>query len=198
MAEVLVEFDTVILAKDGKGWIPRACGRVASDGLWEGWIEFVPADGLVAPIRTARETEQPNRADLMYWATGLTGAYLEEALKRALEPRFEPIARPVVTSHFDGPATGVPVPAPVRPMPRAVLNPFEVYLQGQDILVQELGALDAGRLRDIAIAYGFGDAASVDGARREELTALILAGVRRPLAAERPDRGAESRPESNP
>jgi len=84
MTEVLVAFDTTITAPDGSRWTPRACGARAVDGLWEGWIEFVSADGQSATVRTPRETEQPNRADLLYWATGLTQAYLEGALNRAI------------------------------------------------------------------------------------------------------------------
>jgi hypothetical protein len=90
MSEVLVEFDTVLVAPDGTGWTPRACGGIADDGLWEGWVEFASTDGTVH-VRTARETEQPNREDLAYWATGLTQVYLEGALRRAIEsPRRPP------------------------------------------------------------------------------------------------------------
>jgi hypothetical protein len=104
MTEVLVEFDTVMTASDGTRWVPRACGRPADDGLWEGWIEFLGAtDGTLA-IRSPRETEQPNRDDLMYWAQGLTETYLEGALARALGEHSKSgergiPARPV----FDGP-----------------------------------------------------------------------------------------------
>ena len=85
MAETLVEFDTIIRDADGTRWAPRVCGCVAADGLWEGWIEFTPTSGTIDPVRTRRETEQPNRMDLMYWAQGLTQIYLEGALRRALE-----------------------------------------------------------------------------------------------------------------
>lgn len=83
MAEVLIDFDATIVAPDGRRWTPRACGGVADDGLWEGWIEFAATDGADR-VRTPRETEQPNRQDLAYWATGLTEVYLEGALRRAL------------------------------------------------------------------------------------------------------------------
>ena len=90
MAQVLVEFDTTIPADDGTNWHPRVCGAIADDGLWEGWIEFIPVgtdDGEV--IRTGRETEQPKRSDLMYWAQGLTQVYLEGALQRARRKQGE-------------------------------------------------------------------------------------------------------------
>jgi hypothetical protein len=53
--------------------------------LWEGWIDFVAADGTRS-IESGRETTQPNRADLAYWAQGLSFAYLQGALGRAQSP----------------------------------------------------------------------------------------------------------------
>lgn len=49
---------------------------------WEGWIEFYPLDEGPS-LRTGRETEQGSRPQLAYWATGLSGLYLEGAFKRA-------------------------------------------------------------------------------------------------------------------
>lgn len=178
MAEVLVQFDAVVTANDGRRFIPRACGRSAGNA-WEGWIEFVPVD-FGPPVRTPRETEQPNRADLLYWAQGLTQVYLDGALARALlEPMVLERER-VVEPHFEGPA-----PAPVRRatvpvgFARPVLDPFSVALQGEDILLRELGALDTPRIRDIALAHGFSTAEQVRTATREQLTAAVIAGVRR-------------------
>jgi hypothetical protein len=61
-----------------------------------------------------------------------------------------------------------------------VLDPFATYVQGRDILLGQLGALATGRLRDIAVAYGFAEPAEADAAGRETLVALILSGVQRP------------------
>jgi hypothetical protein len=61
----------------------RAYGAAIDDVLWEGWVEFVPIDGG-PPVRSPRETTQPNRVDTEYWASGLTAVYLEGALIRAL------------------------------------------------------------------------------------------------------------------
>jgi hypothetical protein len=94
MTETLVEFDTLIRSADGTRWAPRVCGCTAN-GSWEGWIEFTPTSGALEPVRTPRETEQPNRTDLMYWAQGLTRIYLEGALHRALEPPAELLPRRV-------------------------------------------------------------------------------------------------------
>jgi hypothetical protein len=83
--EMLVQFEEAVAGEDGRSWIGRVYGREAADNIWEGWIEFVPRSGGHA-LATPRETTQPNRADLEYWASGLTVAYLEGALERALHP----------------------------------------------------------------------------------------------------------------
>jgi hypothetical protein len=178
MAEALVSFTTQVSGRDGKGYEPRACGGLTDDGLYEGWIEFVPiGDG--EPVRTPRETLQPNRADLVYWATGLTQAYLEGALSRAL-------AEPIVVERersvpviFDGPAPPRVTAASAK-LPHPVLNPFDVYQQGESVLVAELGALSTGHLRDIVLGFGFASPASAERASAGELTAMILDAVRSP------------------
>lgn len=177
MAEVLVEFDAVFRGPDAARYAPRACARSSDDGRWEGWLEFSDLDtGLV--IRSARETTQPSRADTMYWATGLTRVYLEGALLRALAParRIEPV-RVEVEPAFDGPAplisTGEVVAAP-----RAVLDPFEVYGQGERVLRQELSALELDHLRAIVQAYGLGGGAGAETRVPEVMVEYIVAEVR--------------------
>jgi hypothetical protein len=195
MSEVLVEFDSPTVGKDGTRWTPRVCGRVADDGLWEGWIEFHPAEAGRPPIRSGRETEQPNRADLLYWAEGLSDVYLEGALGRALKEHPPRLARKQVAASpaFEGPAPrGEPV-ADAPPAAHPVLDPFEVYQQGEDILLEQLGALSPGRLRDIVVAYGFAAVSDANGAGREKLTALIVAGVRRPFGEVHGDAGPEAK-----
>jgi hypothetical protein len=81
--EVLVRFTEATRSASGDLYWPRAVGGKAEDGLWDGWIEFV-LDGDEEVVRTERETTQPNRFDLMYWAEGLSAVYLEGALARAL------------------------------------------------------------------------------------------------------------------
>ena len=92
--EVLVEFDGAITSADGAAYHARALGAPERNGLWLGWLEFVPARGDArgdaAAIETERETTQPNRDDLAYWATGLTRVYLEGALTRALDRARRP------------------------------------------------------------------------------------------------------------
>lgn len=178
MAEVLVQFETIVAGPNGSRWSPRACGRARRDGLWEGWIEFEPANPADGALRTSRESVQPNRDDLMYWAEGLTQTYLEGAMQRALSPTRVSMRR---TSHatprFSEPAaSNISRTEPVTP--RAVLNPFEVYEQGEQVLVQQLSALNAARLRDIAVEYRFATSRAAAGATAESLRSTILDGVR--------------------
>lgn len=190
MGEVLVQFDAVLTAPDGRRFAPQACGRPAGN-VWEGWIEFVPVEAG-APLRTSRETEQPNRDDLMYWAQGLTRVYLDGALSRALkEPIVVERPRPLESS-FDGPAASI-IRQPATFTARPVLDPFSVAQQGEDILLRELGALDTPRIRDIVLAYGLATAQQAAAATRGQLTAMVIAGVRRPFSA---GQDAELRPGS--
>lgn len=177
MAEVLVEFDAAFRGPDGRRYGPRACARAAEDGRWEGWVEFSDLDtGEV--VRSARETTQPSRADTMYWATGLTRVYLEGALARALTP-----PRRVETTHVDvGPAYDRPAPSFAviegSAGARAVLDPFEVYAQGERVLRQELSALDLDHLHAIVRAYGLGGGVGGDSRAPGVVIEYIVAEVR--------------------
>jgi hypothetical protein len=177
MAEVLVEFDAVFRGPDAARYAPRACARLGADGLWEGWLEFSDLD-TGAVIRSGRETTQPSRADAMYWATGLTRVYLEGALTRALAPtrRIEPV-RLEVEPAFDGPAPSMST-GEVAASPRAVLDPFEVYAQGERVLRQELSALELDHLRAIVQAYGLEGGAGAESPVPAVLVEYIVAEVR--------------------
>src|SRR5262249_8164192 len=103
MAEVFVEYHSTFTSPNGINYRARACGGPADDGLWWGWIEFVPTDGGPA-LRSSRETTQPNRADAIYWATGLTPVYLEGASERRLTPRGVPAPPDPDEPAYDEPA----------------------------------------------------------------------------------------------
>lgn len=84
MSEILVKFDEPIVNQRGAMYFAEAVGRQREDdGLWEGWLEFEPIAELRRSISSERETTQPNRRDLEYWAQGLSRVYLEGALARA-------------------------------------------------------------------------------------------------------------------
>ena len=86
MSQILVKFDEPIVGSGGARYFAQAEGRKRDDGLWEGWLEFIPVNDNDPPIPSGRETTQPNRPDLEYWAQGLTRVYLQGALMRAQSP----------------------------------------------------------------------------------------------------------------
>jgi hypothetical protein len=182
--QVLVEFEDAVADETGRTFRARVCGREDGSNIWEGWIEFEPVAGGVV-LRTPRETTQPNLPDLEYWATGLTEAYLEGALERALQPA--PHVRPQRTTAskpaYDGPAptTARPGEEPTRGgHAHAVLDPFQVHAQGEGLLRDELNALDEDHLRTIIREYSLApDGADPLAYGRQELTGMIVEAVRR-------------------
>lgn len=178
MAEVLAQFADPLSTTDGTRYIAQACGAPNEHGLWEGWIEFVPVHGGT-PLRSARETTQPNKADAEYWATGLTGVYLEGALNRALNPLVRKVAaKPHAI--YDHPAPA-PIKSSVPPATQdAVLDPFSVYEKGERLLRQELGALAAWHLVNIIVAYRLSEesVAVLNALPAAELIEIIVHGVK--------------------
>jgi hypothetical protein len=174
VAEVLLEYPDAVTSETGKNYIARACGSEMPGGKWQGWIEFVPI-GEGEPIRSARETTQPNRQDTEYWATGLTPVYLEGALRRAQRPTIRPLAAPPEPPLFDRPAEPFAVSTT-----EAVLDPFSVYLKGEALLRRQLSALAGWHLVNIIKKYDLSDEdAAVLGARAPgQLVETIISGVR--------------------
>ena len=149
MAEVLRSFDEPIRHASGT-YHARVVGRYAEDGMWEGWLEFVPMDKGGELVVSAAESRQPERVHLEYWAQGLSLVYVEGSLERALHP-ISVRVRPTELPASDGPAARVVVSAPGGPRP--ILDPFEVGARSLDILGQELRALGRGRVLQIIAAY---------------------------------------------
>ena len=83
MAELIQEYATPIVDESGKAYLASAYGEERSDGTWEGWLKFHPADGKGKVLRTGQETSQPNRKAIEYWASGLEAIYFEGAFSRA-------------------------------------------------------------------------------------------------------------------
>ena len=180
MAEVLVEFSDSVADASGTAYIARACGGEMAGGMWQGWIEFVPI-GPGEPLRTARETTQPNHTDLSYWATGLTQVYLEGALRRAQKPLTRPVARPVAPPVFTEPAPPTEV---VGGGVESVLNPFSVIRKGEPLLRRQLAALSSWHLVNIVRDFGLSDMSSdeLSSMSAAELVELIVAATRRQAA----------------
>ena len=177
MAVVLVEFAETVSIEAGKNYTAKACGVEMSDSKWHGWIEFVPLGGR-EPIRSSRETTQPNRQDTEYWATGLTAVYLEGALRRALKPPIRSAAPDVPPPHFDGPAEGSIVHPPTK---GAVLDPFSVYRKGEAWLRRQLSALAEWHLINIIRRHELSveNSDALDARTPAQLIELIIDAVRK-------------------
>jgi hypothetical protein len=187
VAETLLEYEDLVKGPDASRYRARAVGTETPGGTWQGWIEFTPIGGG-APVRSPRETTQPNHADTVYWATGLTPVYLEGALARALTPtRIRTPAEPAPPV-FDRPAP--PVRATVSATGDSVLDPFSVYEKGETLLRRQLGAMSAWHLVNIIVSYDLSREAraSLELMPAAALIETIIEGVR-----QRVDRPAAQR-----
>jgi hypothetical protein len=176
MAEIIVTYGYLLSVADGRAYTARACGRRRDDGLWEGWLEFVPSDGSPV-LRSARETTQPNLTDLEYWATGLTAVYLDGALQRTLTPAPAP---PRAKRPHDAPTLATENRTPTV---TAILDPFAAYANGETLLRRQLGALAARHLRNIVRVYALAPDLDIEDVDEPELIELIVASVRGRRAA---------------
>jgi hypothetical protein len=183
MAETLMLFQTVLVGTDGRAYVPRACGAPNAVGTWEGWIEFVPQqDGPT--LRSPRETTQPKFSDAVYWASGLSPAYLEGALDRATchaggadHEREAP----------DAPAGGSRPPPPSR---ASVLDPFAVAEKGHAHLRRQLGALSPWHLVNVVRTHDLSHA-SDEALLRLSQDALIDTIVMEVIRRERTANGRD-------
>jgi len=184
MSETLLQFPASVTGPDGNEYEARACGGPMAGGTWQGWIEFIPIARGEA-VRSRRETTQPNRADTVYWASGLTPVYLEGSLRRALTAPTAVPVMPRQPSVFESPAP--PVSPPVAVEPSSVLDPFSIYQKGEDLLRKQLGALSAWHLVNIARAYELSDAdaRALNRMSAPTLIELIVTGVRTALRQNR-------------
>jgi hypothetical protein len=148
LAETLLAYSEPVSSESGTQFVARACGA-ESGHTWQGWIEFIPLD-RGATVRSGRETTQPNRDDLVYWATGLTPVYLQGALRRALQPVSRRVATRLAAPTYDSPAPDFNTTDVTT---ESVLNPLSVYRKGEAHLSSQLGALSAWHLVNIVRSY---------------------------------------------
>jgi hypothetical protein len=113
----------------------------------------------------------------MYWAQGLTVAYLEGALRRALDARMVVSRRATTTeeSFFTSPARRSGASQPIRA--HSILDPFATYAQGEKILRQQLSALSRYHLLTLIDAYQL-DVVDSAYASKEDLAEGIVRTVK--------------------
>jgi hypothetical protein len=82
MEQLLQQFEKPIVDKSGVSYTVFLYGRTRPGDTWQGWLVFERFDGK--RFATDVETTQPNADTILYWAGGLTSAYFDGALERAL------------------------------------------------------------------------------------------------------------------
>jgi hypothetical protein len=84
MSQLIQQYTQPLTDSSNVAYSVRIYGEPRPDGTWEGWLEFHPLDSARPILRTERETTQPDKEALAYWASGLEPVYFEGALARAL------------------------------------------------------------------------------------------------------------------
>jgi hypothetical protein len=90
MAELIQAYEQQVRTRDKVAYAVQAWGARRGH-VWHGWLEFLPVAGGPT-LSTDRETTQPDRDALSYWASGLERVYLEGALSRARAQRSSALA----------------------------------------------------------------------------------------------------------
>jgi hypothetical protein len=141
VVEEFLEFENTVEDEDGRSHVALVVGEQRDDGKWIGRIRFTPTDGSNA-LETDRETTQPERDDLAYWASGLTYFYLEGALARARRNAERP--------HSRGAVSRQPAEASEPPLSHGVPR-LEVATTDPAIVERVLGTRDArpGTTREV-------------------------------------------------
>jgi hypothetical protein len=156
MSDVLRSFDEPIGHSSGS-YHARVVGQRASDGMWEGWLEFTPVDSAHDVVASSIESRQATKPQLEYWSQGLTVVYAEGSLDRALRP---------ITVHRR-----------IIETPPPVLNPFEIGARSIDVLAQELHALNRTRLLQIIAAFDIRTGGTDAAMTNEQLIEAIVLSV---------------------
>ena len=80
-------YPEVVRDPEGRGYAAEVHALERIDGLWETWLEFRGL-GRDVMLKTRRESEQPDRPAVVYWASGLQPSYVDGALLRATRVRL--------------------------------------------------------------------------------------------------------------
>jgi hypothetical protein len=143
MREAIVDLETTVLSPDGDEYYVQVAGEPRPDGMWEAWLEFIPADDRVELFRSPAETTQPTRDDVVRWSQTLTDVYIQGAFTRAVETRE---------------GERLPVSYPTATAGVAPIDPFEVLQLGKAALRTRLRGLTRPELLAIIEQYNLNPA----------------------------------------
>lgn len=123
MDRLLQQFEHQVRDGDGTIFNIYLYGRSRPHDTWQGWLVFErAADGQ--RFSTDVETTQSNADGILYWATGLTDAYFEGALQRALQPAPKPMPYRIPDPLVGGPDDTAGRRRRLAKLERAVLDCF--------------------------------------------------------------------------
>lgn len=175
-SEIIEDLPYRIVNAEGVEFYSSVAGVQRSDGLWEGWLEFVPLDESDALV-TPTETTQPNRATLQHWAGKLTETYVQGAYRRAVAATGDLDSRIAAQRMALGDVVAATVDLP---------DPFELYEQGREILRGRLSAWPRSTLLNIIAASHLNPAGkSLAWLSDRQLVTFIVTAVEAQLAAGR-------------
>jgi hypothetical protein len=83
VADLHINPSRIAIISSGKTFVPHIFANKRPGGTWVAWIEF-HTEGPLCFV-TGRETTQPNRTAVEYWAQGLEPIYFEGAFWRSVE-----------------------------------------------------------------------------------------------------------------
>jgi hypothetical protein len=142
MREILADLERTVQSQDGDEYYGQVAGDQRPDEMWEAWLEFIPVDDSLEPLRTNVETTQPTREDVIRWFETLGDVYIQGAFTRAVK----------------GADAGVPVSYPTVTAGVAPLDPFEVLQLGKATLRARLRRLMRPELLAIVEKYNLNPA----------------------------------------
>ena len=175
MDQIMIQFDKIVAAPDGRTFVARAWARQAEDGKWLGWTEFDPRDGTPS-LRAPAHTEMISRDDVEEWARSIQDGELQLAFDDAwAQPHSVEVAPE----------------APERARPRAALDPLSAFTRGESALREHLADASEWQLRAIIRGNHWIEGLNIDleNIGRPVLEEMIVAAVRRrrdPTVAGRP------------
>ena len=173
MAEIIADLTHRIIDAAGEEFYVRVAGEPRPDGIWEGWLEYVPlgeSEVLLTPI----ETTQPNRVALEHWAGALTDTFVEGAFARAVRASTDPVARLTAIRDPWNPWVTPGVGAP---------DPFELLPSDREAMRATFGALTRPMLLSVIAEYGLNPAGKSLAwlSDRQLVTFIIIATEARAL-----------------
>ena len=147
MAELISELPYRVVSAGTEFYVSVA-GEQTADGIWEGWLEYVPLDDSDALV-TPTETTQSTRGALQHWADVIDETYVQGAFARAVAVTNAGPARLAATRFAAAAGVRSDVGVP---------DPFVLLQSGREAMRDRLLALPRDMLLDVIAGFGLNPA----------------------------------------